>query len=340
MDVGARVRLQLYYGPTSQAKQYFESLDMPCPPEFNPADYILDVTMNDRERLAVLSRAFRASTFADALRSELQQAHLTPSKGMGMGRHMGPVDERDAATEPADRGDAAVDEDGTVGNAAGVRDGARSHPINNNDDDQGDQEDGSSSLNDDATAPLTGGEQRPRAFTQFRSGATGDDHISIHTVVASTLPSGYEDAYATSFWTQLGVLSGRSFSDMYRYPLLLRMHFLVGILSGVLIGTIFFNLTLDFAGTQNRFGLLLFVLIVLAFGSMSSIGVRLSKSERRRRSELIRLTRPNPSQFMSRELEVFLKERASGYYRPAAFFIVKVSGACSLIRPHPRPQRA
>ena len=30
---------------------------------------------------------------------------------------------------------------------------------------------------------------------------------------------------------------------------------------------------------------------------------------------------------MTRELEVFLKERASGYYRPTAFFIVKVSCA-------------
>ena len=27
---------------------------------------------------------------------------------------------------------------------------------------------------------------------------------------------------------------------------------------------------------------------------------------------------------MSRELEVFLKERASGYYRPTAFFLIKV----------------
>ena len=88
------------------------------------------------------------------------------------------------------------------------------------------------------------------------------------------MPPGYEDLYATSFWTQFAVLSGRSFSDMYRYPLLLRMHFLFGIVSGLLMGLIFFNLTLDFAGTQNRFDVLLFDLIVLAFGSMSSIGVR------------------------------------------------------------------
>ena len=294
LNIGAHAHilvLQLYYGPTNQAKQYFESLDMPCPPEFNPADYILDVTMSDRDRLAVLSRAFRASTFADALRSELQQAHLTPSKGMGIGRHIGPVDEPVAGSGSAagDRGDggAVDDEDAAVGNAGGTREGRHPNNVNGDqDDDQDDPEDGGSSVNGDATAPLTGGDQRPRAFTQFRSGATGDDHISIHTVVASTLPSGYEDPYATSFWTQLGVLSGRSFSDMYRYPLLLRMHFLVGILSGVLIGTIFFNLTLDFAGTQNRFGLLLFVLIVLAFGSMSSIGVRLCVREPRTNADV------------------------------------------------------
>jgi len=68
----------------------------------------------------------------------------------------------------------------------------------------------------------------------------------------------------------------------------------------VLIGVFFFNLTLDFAGTQNRIGLLLFILIVLAFGSMSSIG------------------------FMNRERDQFAQERASGAYMPSAFFIVKV----------------
>jgi hypothetical protein len=29
---------------------------------------------------------------------------------------------------------------------------------------------------------------------------------------------------------------------------------------------------------------------------------------------------------MTRELDVFLKERASGYYRPSVFFVVKVRG--------------
>jgi len=113
------------------------------------------------------------------------------------------------------------------------------------------------------------------------------------------LPDGYSDRYATSFWTQVSVLSGRAFSDMYRYPLLLWLHLFFGVISGILIGLFFFDLNTDFAGTQNRIGLLLFVLIVLAYSSMSSIG------------------------FMGREREVFTQERASGAYRPVSYFIVK-----------------
>jgi len=114
------------------------------------------------------------------------------------------------------------------------------------------------------------------------------------------LPDGFSDRYATSMWTQIAVLANRAFVDMYRYPLLLRMHLFLALFTGALIGLFFYNLELDFAGAQNRIGMLLFVLIVLAFGSMSSIG------------------------FLSREREIFVQERASGAYHPASYYIVKV----------------
>ena len=50
--------------------------------------------------------------------------------------------------------------------------------------------------------------------------------------LAPAIPVGLRDRYATSTWTQIQVLSGRAFSDMYRDPLLLRTHLLVGLLSG------------------------------------------------------------------------------------------------------------
>ena len=43
---------------------------------------------------------------------------------------------------------------------------------------------------------------------------------------------GFNERYATSFWKQFAVLSGRAFSDMYRNALLLRLHLLFSALAG------------------------------------------------------------------------------------------------------------
>lgn len=266
-------RAQLYYGPTAQAKHYFESLDLICPRDFNPADFILDVTMQERDRLQALALAFRASTYAQALNEELDRAHNLPPKAL-----RGRVD---SVLSGADDGGVSVQVDRRIlgsdsAAVAGSPSGSSSGNIHGSD--AADMNDADELDDADSQTALAGAgsQPSPRMMAKFRTGSLRDsDHVSIlTTTVASTLPPGYEDLYATSFWTQFAVLSGRSFSDMYRYPLLLRMHFLFGIVSGLLMGLIFFNLTLDFAGTQNRFGVLLFDLIVLAFGSMSSIGVR------------------------------------------------------------------
>ena len=42
-----------------------------------------------------------------------------------------------------------------------------------------------------------------------------------------------------------------------------------------MLGLVFFNMDLNFAGIQNRLGLIFFSLLIVAFASMSTIGVRL-----------------------------------------------------------------
>ena len=218
--------------------------------------------------------------------------------------------------------------------------------------------------------------------------ATTDSSAGVADPSADALLlSGYRSRYATSLWTQLQVLSGRSFADVYRDPLLLRTHLLVGVLAGgactvdrvkraaaahadgrrpprrrtrghrgvrrtaVLLGLLFFNLDLNFAGIQNRFGLILFLLLVLSFGSMSAIGVR-PLAAVPRHTTVVALSRDEEhtvhgyfhgaSQFMARDFDVFLQERAAGYYRPSAFFLTKVRApfvSCdrAIDRPHGPP---
>eukprot|EP00732_Lithocolla_globosa_P001710 Lithocolla_globosa_v1_NODE_916_length_3084_cov_13.984483.p1 type:complete len:960 gc:universal NODE_916_length_3084_cov_13.984483:2956-77(-) len=118
--------------------------------------------------------------------------------------------------------------------------------------------------------------------------------------LASLLPPGYQDEFATSVWTQAGVLAGRAFTDAYRHPLLLRAHILFMAAAGLLVGGFFWNLTLDFNGTQNRLGLLLFLLILLAFASLSTIGA------------------------VGQDRIPFLHERAAGFYHPLVYYVIKV----------------
>jgi hypothetical protein len=303
--------------------------------------------MNDEARLETLARAFRTSAANAALKEELvHAAAMGQAPGSGMAGMAG------APTTAVTTGhDAAA-----AANMAATE--ADAVEVDGDGDEDGHHAD---------RAPLLlggeGGASGPAKMAAFRpaSGPDAAEFASIQTTLARTLPPGYDDPYATSGWTQLLVLAGRSFSDLYRAPMLLRTHMAVAVLAGALIGTIFFNLTLDFAGTQNRFGLLLFVLIVLAFASMSSIGVRPThphprthththtRAHRHKDAPVRRYTVCHAHslalfvslslslssslsvcdwlcQFMTRELDVFLKERASGYYRPSVFFVVKVRG--------------
>jgi ABC-type multidrug transport system permease subunit len=105
--------------------------------------------------------------------------------------------------------------------------------------------------------------------------------------------------YATSFYRQLYYLSGRSFRNFYRNFFLMPIHFAIAILAGLALGAIYWKLNNDIPACQNRIGVLFFVLILLAFGAMSSLDIFLT------------------------ERAVFVKERANGYYRPLSYFIAK-----------------
>ena len=68
----------------------------------------------------------------------------------------------------------------------------------------------------------------------------------------------------------------------------------------VLCGLLFWHVTNDLAGFQNRLGCLFFMCALLAFGSLSSL------------------------ELFSEERLLFVRERANGYYYPSAFFFAKI----------------
>ncbi len=76
-----------------------------------------------------------------------------------------------------------------------------------------------------------------------------------------------------SFFAQIRILSHRNLKSILRNPLLFKSYYAVSIILGLMFGALFWNLTLDISGFQNRMGLFFFLLTLLAFSSMSTIPV-------------------------------------------------------------------
>lgn len=77
---------------------------------------------------------------------------------------------------------------------------------------------------------------------------------------------------------EFGVLFWRSLADMLRNPMLTAFHALGGLVLGLLVGIIFYQVGLDTTGAQNRLGAIFFGLALMAFTSVTSID--LVQSER------------------------------------------------------------
>ncbi|CAG8810880.1 20747_t:CDS:2, partial [Gigaspora rosea] len=108
------------------------------------------------------------------------------------------------------------------------------------------------------------------------------DEPVLTTVQESLILSSHRRA---SWATQFQILSDLSF---LRWIIL------------VLCGALFYKVTNDIAGFQNRMGILFFMCALLGFGCLSSLNV------------------------FAAERIIFVKERANGYYAPITYFTSKV----------------
>ncbi|KAL3421365.1 ATP-binding subfamily g member 2 [Phlyctema vagabunda] len=99
---------------------------------------------------------------------------------------------------------------------------------------------------------------------------------------------------------QFMILSQRTWRNLYRNPMLMLTHYAIAILLAVLSGFLFYGITDDIAGFQNRLGLFFFVLALFGFSTLSSLSV------------------------FATERMLFIRERANGYYSPITYFLAKV----------------
>lgn len=103
-----------------------------------------------------------------------------------------------------------------------------------------------------------------------------------------------------SFFTQLSILCSRTFKNLYRNPKLLLTNYALSLVVGLFCGTLYYNVSNDISGFQNRLGLFFFVLALFGFSSLTGL------------------------HSFAQERIIFIRERANSYYHPASYYISKM----------------
>ncbi|KAG5357915.1 ABC transporter G family member [Yarrowia sp. B02] len=104
-----------------------------------------------------------------------------------------------------------------------------------------------------------------------------------------------------SFLSQLKIIAGRTFKNLYRDPMLLLTHYIMALALGLFSGIVYYQVTDDISGFQNRLGLFFFLLSLFGFSTLTSLNL-----------------------LFGNDRIIFMRERAKGYYHPAVYYIGKV----------------
>ncbi|KAI1502531.1 hypothetical protein F5X99DRAFT_157626 [Biscogniauxia marginata] len=315
----------VYSGPFSQCQEYFDQVGYSCPPGFNIADYLVDLTMH-----ASSMSALDDGSIVNDVASSVGPSSTKAVKSVAS--ISGNSTAEDSATEPSTsrprnkRKDTikARQERELFTRRKNTADTAASSDV--------EEEIGAFKLHKQPAGVVPPQivvedvhDLPPSAGTTLDSlvlsYAESDIANSIHdeieqaTVVAreangqnghaanglngtnSVLGRGYA---RVSYMRQFIILSERTWKNLYRNPFLMLTHYAIAILLAVLSGYLFYGLTDDIPGFQNRLGLFFFLLALFGFSTLSSLNV-----------------------FASERL-LFVRERANGYYAPVTYFIAKV----------------
>ncbi|KAG9034933.1 hypothetical protein FRB95_012349 [Tulasnella sp. JGI-2019a] len=304
----------VYSGEYAKCNEYFDSIGYPCPPGFNIADYLIDLTMQTEESAGKPSAAtppeIIVSTPDENSADEERAFARTPSftrKGNGTASHTQVPSEEDE-TELQIRSRPPVDNQLQPDNII-KRKASQLWDIL------------SISASQTTARPL-----HPKLAAVIQSYASSDIAASIRSEITNISNSqqrpadtdnGNSDSTAVlpdvegeikvlrnrtraSWGTQFRILSGRAFKNLYRDPALLTAHYLSSIIIALLCGGLFRNVTNDISGFQNRLGLFFFTLALFGFSCLSSLGL------------------------FANERVLFMRERANGYYSSFTYFSSKV----------------
>lgn len=123
------------------------------------------------------------------------------------------------------------------------------------------------------------------------------DEIKLHPTKIEFKNQYFKKA---TFLSQILILSSRTFKNSYRNPKLLLSSYILSLLVGGFCGYLYYNITNDISGFQNRLGLFFFILALFGFSSLTGL------------------------HSFSTERIIFIRERANNYYHPLSYYLSKI----------------
>lgn len=332
----------VYSGPFANCQDYFDNIGYSCPPGFNIADYLIDLTMHAGESRSPMDDIIEAeagdqtrSSSIMAIKSIASKTNIRPSSeihGSSKNSVRPSTDSRHSSVDL--RRTSIKDQQDRQLFGRKQRTGV---------DTPGSQAEEEQMLLENAKEPAQSwlrlskqtGNVPPQVLDDVHqlpptAGADGTDLDNIiasyfdsevaalvaddiKSTINSAKPPQNDDGMPPSVagvrmkgYRKVGVigqfviLSTRTWRNLYRNPMLMLTHYAIAILLAVFLGFLFYGVTDNIAGFQNRLGLFFFILALFGFGTLTSLTT------------------------FAQERLLFVRERAKGYYRPVSYFAAKV----------------
>jgi ABC-type multidrug transport system ATPase subunit len=311
----------VYSGPFSACQSYFDSIGFSCPPGFNIADYLVDLTMHagtphtpiEDENMfnlqahsptrasstaaikSIASASNMSGAVSDTVGSPTAPSSLRPKQSRKVSvrkqqakklyaRRMKP--DHSSSTRTDEEGmsmDEVIDNDGIPPEAEGVTGTDLDILI--------------SSYEDSDVAQAVQEEMNAAISSAASANGNPNPDIIVNGGATSSQFKGYNKIGIIG---QFYILSVRTWRNLYRNPMLMLTHYAIAIVLAVFLGYLYFSLTDDIPGFQNRLGLFFFLLALFGFSTLTSLTV------------------------FAPERLLFVRERAKGYYHPVSYFAAKV----------------
>ncbi|KAL1634347.1 FAD-dependent urate hydroxylase [Neofusicoccum ribis] len=326
----------VYSGPFPDCQAYFDKVGYPCPPGFNIADFLVDLTMHastPRRPIDEDSSLFAPRDDIPTRASSAMGVKSIPSisnASIEEGRPDAPSES--ASNRPKNKRRTSIRQQQERQLFTRKKSGYEQPQTPKTDDESiADTERDNIRLHRQQGAPPPQILEDPDQLPPAAEGYTGTDldtlvssysrsdvaealHEDIYTtIMGAHTANGHADSGAANgngykvkgfrkvgIFSQFIILSKRTWRNLYRNPLLMLTHYAIAIVLAVLIGYLFYGLTDDIKGFQNRLGLFFFLLALFAFSTLTSLSV------------------------FAPERLIFTRERAKGYYKPLAYFSAKV----------------